>query len=98
LKHVSPLFAMGIDDACNTLLEHYPVRDANIGPIKHLYLASVLDPRLKLDYFKEENFPPAVIEAVEKYFYKKYDSYTEDLRHETRLKNPGLSPVLMILI
>ncbi|KAM9938298.1 hypothetical protein OXX80_002201 [Metschnikowia pulcherrima] len=92
LKHVSPLFALGLEDACSVILEHYPVRDANIEPIKHLYLASVLDPRLKLDYFKEEGFPPAVIEAVEKYFYKKYDSYTEDLRHETRSKKPRVEP------
>ncbi|KAF8003324.1 hypothetical protein HF325_002569 [Metschnikowia pulcherrima] len=92
LKHVSPLFSMGIDDACSTLLEHYPVRDEKIGPIKHLYLASVLDPRLKLDYFKEEGFPPAVIEAVEKYFYRIYDSYKLELRHETRLKKPRVEP------
>ncbi|KAM9903831.1 hypothetical protein OXX79_003096 [Metschnikowia pulcherrima] len=92
LKHVSPLFAMGIDDACSTLLEYYPVRDEKIGPIKHLYLASVLDPRLKLDYFKEEGLPPAVIEAVEKYFYRIYDSYKLELRHETRSKKPRVEP------
>lgn len=58
MKEHNPLLSLGLLDASKILLEYYPIRDTDIEPLKHLYLATVLDPRIKLDGLRRGFFPP----------------------------------------
>ncbi|KAM9937942.1 hypothetical protein OXX80_002541 [Metschnikowia pulcherrima] len=76
-ESTNPYIALGIEDACDKLREYYPIDNEEIEPLKSLYLATVLDPRLKFA-FEELNFPNSVINAVRKYFQVVYDRYRRE--------------------
>ncbi|GEQ67706.1 hypothetical protein JCM33374_g1371 [Metschnikowia sp. JCM 33374] len=76
----------GIKDACDKLLDYYPIHDQNIDSMKDLYLATVLDPRLKVDWFIENNFSYGATDAIRTYFHEVYTRYEEELEKDTRRK------------
>ncbi|KAF8005043.1 hypothetical protein HF325_000500 [Metschnikowia pulcherrima] len=77
-KKSQPLLALGLLDACAEILKYYDIRGNTIEPLKHLYLATVLDPRLKLKTFKNLCFSKTIIDAVEKYFYEIFHIYKRE--------------------
>lgn len=77
---------LGINDACDKLLYYYPLRSRSMESMKDLYLATVLDPRLKLAWFIENNFPHEVVDAIRTYFYEVYYRYEEEVSSEDRRK------------
>lgn len=74
-EFINPYIAMGIQGAFDKLEHYYPIRDDDIQPLKTLYLATVLDPRLKLGVFVTLEFSRITIDSIEKYFHEVYSKY-----------------------
>lgn len=93
----NPLIGLGISKASQKLLEYYPINDANIEPIKDLYIATMLDPHLKTSAFEMLHFPAAVVKSAERYFQDVFNSYKEIFEKEkgyTKRKRTQVVPLL----
>lgn len=83
--NTNPYIAQGIDDACGKLLEYYPLDEgSDIKRINPLFLATVLDPRLKKGVFKEVGVSDTFIKDIEEYFYVVYLHYKEEYDNKLR--------------
>ena len=83
----NPLLERGLKEARLAILGHYPLGDVsenipqNFGPIKNLFLATVLDPRAKLQLLVELGFSDATILQVKNHVREVFEHY--------KLKNSG---------
>ncbi|KAM9935759.1 hypothetical protein OXX80_004684 [Metschnikowia pulcherrima] len=82
LESSNPYLAMGISKASEKILEYYPVWDESIEKMKDLFLATVLDPRYKLSFFRDVGLTNAQIDQIERYFYQVFDRYSEEYHKE----------------
>lgn len=69
------LLQLGLESAFEKLSEYYPLHKDDIEPIKNLYLATVLDPRLKIAALKDCGISSSAITNIEEYFYEVYSAY-----------------------
>ncbi|KAF8000104.1 hypothetical protein HF325_005033 [Metschnikowia pulcherrima] len=86
-KRSQPLLTLGLLDACDKILKYYNIRGSTIEPLKHLYLATVLDPRLKLKTLRDLSFSSTIIDAVEKHFYEVFYKYKREHDKNKRVLN-----------
>ncbi len=71
--------AIALLEAYNKLKEYFPIKNNNnISILKHLYLATLLNPQFKLRYFEDNNFPYIIIEQIKEYFIIIYKEYKEN--------------------
>ncbi|KAM9935131.1 hypothetical protein OXX80_005288 [Metschnikowia pulcherrima] len=83
----NPLLERGLKEARSTILGHYPLGDVsenipqNFGPIKNLFLATVLDPRAKLQLLVELGLSETTIMQVKNHVREVFEQY--------RSKNSG---------
>lgn len=75
----NPLIALGLRRAKEKILQYYPIRDRNIEPIKDLYLATMLDPHMKLNTLKMIGIKQSALDAAEDYFKQVYHRYKKEL-------------------
>ncbi|KAM9934368.1 hypothetical protein OXX80_006030 [Metschnikowia pulcherrima] len=69
------LLVSSLEKIEKNILKFYPIHDEDIGPIKNLYLATVLDPRSKLQIFTDLGFSESVISNIRKYVDEVYARY-----------------------
>lgn len=82
---INPYIALGLLKACDELNKYYPMMDADIKPLKSLYLATVLDPRLKLKIFEVLGFSKSVIDQIKQHFLTVYADYKLEYEKEQEL-------------
>ncbi|KAM9901311.1 hypothetical protein OXX69_008760 [Metschnikowia pulcherrima] len=70
LSSSNHLLQLGFESAFDKLREYYPIHKDEIGPIKNLYLATVLDPRLKIAALQDCGISDSAITNVEEYFHE----------------------------
>lgn len=65
ISQTNPFISLGLERASKTILEYYPIHDSKIAPLKDLYLATMLDPRMKRGLFANLQLPSSVVTAAE---------------------------------
>ncbi|KAM9930418.1 hypothetical protein OXX59_000515 [Metschnikowia pulcherrima] len=79
LSSSNHLLQLGLESALDKLREYYPIHKDEIGPIKNLYLATVLDPRLKIAALQDCGISDSAITNVEEYFHEVYSVYKANI-------------------
>ncbi|KAM9934049.1 hypothetical protein OXX80_006349 [Metschnikowia pulcherrima] len=79
LSSSNHLLQLGLESAFDKLREYYPIHKDEIGPIKNLYLATVLDPRLKIAALQDCGISDPAIANVEEYFHEVYSVYKANI-------------------
>ena len=79
LSSSNHLLQLGLESAFDKLREYYPIHKDEIGPIKNLYLATVLDPRLKIAALQDCGISDSAITNVEEYFHEVYSVYKANI-------------------
>ncbi|GEQ66618.1 hypothetical protein JCM33374_g281 [Metschnikowia sp. JCM 33374] len=77
----NPYLAMGLTEASKKILEYYPLQD-DMDKMRNIYLATALDPRFKLELFKDLKFPESVIEEIQTSFFDVYQEYERIYEYE----------------
>lgn len=77
-----PLIALELYETSKKILQYYPNYDTDISPLKDLYIATMLDPRLKKGIFRILKLPVAAAMTAEEYFYKVFLRYREEMEKE----------------
>ncbi|GEQ69187.1 hypothetical protein JCM33374_g2858 [Metschnikowia sp. JCM 33374] len=92
LQSTNPYLARGLSEAYGKLHDYYPIHSNDGQRNLHLYLATVLDPRLKLAFFKQKGFSAEVIEQVKGHFYDVYYRYKREYEEKKTSKNSNRKP------
>ncbi|KAM9927795.1 hypothetical protein OXX59_002305 [Metschnikowia pulcherrima] len=79
LKATNPWLSEGLSEARKTLDQYYPIsKEYCAEDTLDLYLATILDPRIKLEFFEELGFKDEVITKIRNHFYEVYSRYKRD--------------------
>ncbi|KAM9934312.1 hypothetical protein OXX80_006107 [Metschnikowia pulcherrima] len=78
----NPLISLGLKRARQKILHYYPIHDEEIEPIKDLYLATMLDPHMKLNTLKKIGTKDSALSAAEDYFRQVFHRYKKELEEE----------------
>lgn len=80
----NPLIKLGVNRALEKLSQYFPLRQLNFKSMETYCVATVLDPRFKLEIFKEMGLSKADILIISKFFHEAYGRYK--LEYEERKK------------
>ncbi|KAM9904030.1 hypothetical protein OXX69_007712 [Metschnikowia pulcherrima] len=79
LSSSNHLLQLGLESAFDKLRGYYPIHKDEIRSIKNLYLATVLDPRLKIAALQDCGISDSAITNVEEYFHEVYSVYKANI-------------------
>lgn len=78
-ENLNPYISTTIIEAYNKLEEYFPIKNSiNIDKLRDLYLSTLLNPKFKLEYFRENEYSDFIINLIKDYFIEVYNKYKEE--------------------